>query len=70
MVVKTIIQYLKRTANKGMIIRPPNGKLDLETFTDADFAGLYKHEDDLNPVSAYSRIGYILFLGGSPLALL
>ena len=64
--VKTIICYLKRTRDLGIIMKP-NGQLHLETFVDADFAGLYKQEDMLNPASAKSRTGYIIFLGNCPL---
>ena len=32
--------------NKGLIITPTLGKLILKMFVDADFAGLYKQEDD------------------------
>ena len=49
--VKISICYLKRTKDKG-IIMTPDGQLHLETFVDADFAGLYKREDMLNPASA------------------
>ena len=34
---------------------------------DTDFAGLWKHEDDQDPVCAKSRTGYVMNLGGCPL---
>ena len=34
---------------------------------DADFAGLWNHEDDQDPVCVKSRTGYVLTLGGFPL---
>ena len=64
--VKTIIRYLKRTEDKGIIVRP-NGNLSLTVYTDADFAGLYHTEPDDCPTSAKSRLGYFIALGGVPL---
>ena len=64
--VKSIIRYLKRTADQGMILRP-SGRLDLDLYVDADFCGLFKHEIDSNPDSARSRTGYVVMLSGFPL---
>ena len=64
--VKTILRYLKKTADKGLIIEF-DGTLDLEAYCDADFAGLHKSEDPFDPSSSKSRGGYILFFGGVPL---
>ena len=64
--IKTIAQYLKRTANKGMIMKP-TGKLQLECFVDADFAGLYCCEPDDEPNSVRSHTGYLICLGNCPL---
>jgi hypothetical protein len=65
--VKTIIRYLKRTSDKGMHVHF-TGKLDLVDYVDADFAGLFGHEQDpRNPNSARSRCGYGILLGGVPL---
>jgi hypothetical protein len=64
--VKTILRYLKRTRLSGTIMKP-TGKLDLDLYVDADFAGLYGKEPDSNPDSARSRTGYILFLSNCPL---
>jgi hypothetical protein len=64
--VKSILRYLKRTRLFGTIMRP-NGKLDLDLYVDADFAGLYGKEPDSNPDSARSRTGYIIFLSDCPL---
>jgi hypothetical protein len=66
--VKTIIRYLKQTPEKGMYIKF-TGRLDLLLdYVDADFGGLFGHEQDpRNPNSARSRCGYIILLGGVPL---
>ena len=64
--VKTILRYLQKTKTKGLLI-DFNGKLELEAYCDADFAGLHNCEDDSDPASARSRGGYIIYLGGVPL---
>jgi hypothetical protein len=65
--VRTIIRYLNRTFDKGMYVHF-TGKLDLVDYVDADFAGLFGHEQDpRNPNSARSRCGYVILLGGVPL---
>jgi len=64
--VKTIVRYLFRTADKGTIVKT-TGKLELDCYVDADFAGLYCCESDENPTSVKSRTGYIILLGGFPL---
>ena len=63
--VKMIIRYLKRTFDKGTIIRFTN-KLELVCHADADFAGLFGHEVPRDPTSARSRGGYIIRLRGIP----
>jgi len=55
-----IVRYLFRTADKGTIVKT-TGKLELDCYVDADFAGLYRCE---NPTSVKSRTGYIILLGG------
>jgi hypothetical protein len=64
--VKTIVRYLVGTQNQGTVVTP-TGKLDINLFVDADFAGLFKKEAENDPDSARSRTGYILLLGGFPL---
>ena len=64
--VKRIIRYLKGTADKGMSFSP-NGKLEVDCWVDADFAGLYGAEDDQDPTSVKSRTGYIIKFMGVPL---
>jgi hypothetical protein len=64
--VKTIVRYLKRTSDKGMIVKP-TGVLNLENYVDASFAGNYGVESSDDPVSVKSRTGIIIFLAGCPL---
>ena len=64
--VKTILRYLKKTRDKGMIVKPSN-KLILDLFVDADFCGLFKVEPDTDPNSVRSRTGFIVKLSNCPL---
>ena len=64
--VKMIIHYLQATKDKGLILKTDKS-LALDSYVDADFAGLYGVEDKTNPVSVKSRTGYIITIGGCPL---
>jgi hypothetical protein len=64
--IKTIIRYLHRTSDKGMIVKPTE-TLGLENYVDASFAGNYGVEPAKEPVSVKSRTGIIIFLAGCPL---
>jgi hypothetical protein len=64
--LKRIVQYLKGTKDKGLNFTP-NGKFLIDCYVDADYAGLWRYEDDQDPVSVKSRTGYILIFAGCPL---
>ena len=64
--VKTIVRYLIRTRMKGLIVKP-DGTYDLDTWVDADFAGLYTQEPPESPMSVKSRYANIIRFGGMPL---
>ena len=64
--VKTIVHYLKRTYDKGVIVMP-DGSLNLACYVDANFAGLYRREPGDNPNLVRSCTGYIILLGNCPL---
>jgi hypothetical protein len=63
--VKRIIRYLIATRDKGICFQP-NISEGLNCYVDADFAGLFGHEDDQDPVSVKSRTGFVLTLFGCP----
>ena len=64
--VQTIVRYLKRTCDKGIIVKP-DGSFDMKVWTDADFAGLHGREPERSPDSARSRLGGIVTVGGVPI---
>eukprot|EP00956_Cyclotella_meneghiniana_P032322 scaffold88264_cov32-Cyclotella_meneghiniana.AAC.1 len=52
--LKRIGRYLKATRDKGLILNP-SGKLKVDAYPDADFAGLYGYESNSDPACAKSR---------------
>ena len=64
--LKMILCYLKGTANKGMIIKP-SGKLTLEMWCDADYAGLYNQDLDTSATAAKSHGTFLITLSNIPL---
>ena len=64
--VKRIVRYLAGTSDKGTIMKP-DGSLEINSMSDADFAGLYNVDPVEDATSAKSRMGYIISLGGCPL---
>ena len=65
--LKRIARYLLGTRDKGMIIRPTND-LTLDCYADADYAGVYSSWDPNDPKSVKSRTGFVIILGGIPVA--
>jgi len=50
-----------------VIARKTDISFFLFCYVDADFAGLWKVENESDPVCVKSRTGYVLLLGGCPL---
>ena len=63
--LKRIGRYLKSTRDKGLIMQPSD-HLHVDCYPDADFAGLYNHEDVHDPHCVRSRTGYVILLAGCP----
>jgi hypothetical protein len=63
--VKRIVRYLKGTRDKGLIITPDVSK-GVQCFVDADFAGGYSTSTSEDPVSVFSRTGYVIFYFNCP----
>jgi hypothetical protein len=57
--VKRIIRYLKGTSDKGLILKPDITK-GIECYVDADFAGGYHFDLNEEPISTFSRTGYVI----------
>jgi hypothetical protein len=64
--VKWILRYLVVTREKGLKFIP-NLEEGLDCYVDTDFAELWGHEDDQDPVSVHSRTGFTLTLFRCPI---
>ena len=60
-------KYLKATRTKGLIIKPSGGLLNIHAYPDADFAGLYGHEDPTDPACVKSRTGFVITAANCPI---
>jgi hypothetical protein len=64
-------QYLKKEADKGLILRPtPVSSDDIfktDFYVDADFAGGWGYEDPNNPFCVKSRTGFVIEVMGCPI---
>jgi hypothetical protein len=64
--MKRIIRYLQGTKLDGLRLKP-SSDMRMDMYCDADFAGLWNHEDDQDPICVKSRSGIIITLGECPL---
>ena len=65
--VKQIVRYLKGTKTKGLIFSI-NPDPTVDCFVDADFAGGFRKDEDLqDPSTARSRTGYVIYVFGVPI---
>ena len=63
--IERIGLYLKGTMDKGLILKP-TGILDIDCYVDADFAGLWPHEDKNDPTCVKSRTGFVICISNCP----
>jgi hypothetical protein len=61
--LKHIGRYLKNTSSCGMVINPTR-ELTIDTYPDADFAGMYGHEKPTDPACAKSHSGFVIVFAG------
>ena len=57
--VKRICPYLQGTKENGIVFNPSK-KLVVDCYADADFAGLWGHEDHQDHICARSRTGFVV----------
>ena len=61
-------QYLKGTADKGLILKPFQvDQFQLDVYVDSDFMGRFGKEKPDNPDNVKSRGGHVLLLNGCPI---
>ncbi|KAG7341235.1 reverse transcriptase RNA-dependent DNA polymerase [Nitzschia inconspicua] len=63
--LKRIGRYLKGTLNEGLVLRPSE-TLNIDCYVDADFAGLWPHEDKSDPTCVKSRTGFAICVANCP----
>jgi hypothetical protein len=63
--LRYIGRYLKGTMNEGLTLRPSDD-LDIDCYVDADFAGLWPHENKLDPSCVKSRTGFAICVANCP----
>ncbi len=71
--IKRICRYLKKIVvldkkhnmKHGLMFRR-DPEFRLECYVDADYAGLWKQEDDQDPICVKSRTGYVMMLNKNP----
>ena len=64
--VKRICRYLQGTKDNGLVFNPSK-KLVVGFYADADFAGLWGHENPQDPICARSRTVFVVTLSNFPL---
>ena len=63
---KRIYSYLQGTKDNGMVFNPSK-KFVVDFYADADFSGLWGHEDPQDPIFARSRTGFVVTFANCPL---
>ena len=61
-----ICRYLQGTKDNGLVFNLPK-KLVVDCYDDADFAGLWGHEDPQDPICAIIRTGFVVNFSNFPL---
>ena len=64
--VKRICRYIQGTKDNSLVFNPSK-KLVMDCYADADFAGLWRHEDPEDPIYAGSRTGFVVNFANCPL---
>jgi hypothetical protein len=58
--LKRIGHYLKQTPDRGMVMNPLSYVCKIDAYPDADFAGMFGHENHTDPACTKSRTGFII----------
>jgi hypothetical protein len=64
--LKRLGRYLKATRDRGLILNPSSNTLKIDSYPDADFAGMYGHEKNTDPACVKSRTGYVINVADCP----
>ena len=64
--MKRICRYLQGTKDNGIVFNSSK-KLVVDCYADADFVGLWGHDDHQDPIFARSRTGFVATFANYPL---
>ncbi len=64
--LKHIGCFLKQTSDCGMVMNPSSDVCKIDAYPDADFAGMYDHEDHTDPACAKSCTRFIITFAECP----
>ena len=64
--VKRILWYLRGTKDNSIVFNPSK-KLVVDCYADANFAGLWGHEEPQDPICARSTTGFVVTFSNFPL---
>ncbi len=64
--MKRLGRYLKQTPDHGMVMNVSNDAYKIDAYPDADFAGMYGHENHTDPACAKSCTGFIITFADCP----
>ena len=64
--MKRMCQYLQGTKDNGLVFNKSK-KLVVDCYADADFTGLWGHENPQDPICARSRTGFVVNFVNCPL---
>jgi hypothetical protein len=64
--LKRIGRYWEQTPDRGMVMNPSSDVCKIDAYPDADFAGMYGHEEHTDHACAKSRIGFIIIFADCP----
>ena len=64
--MKRICRYLQGTKENGLVFNTSK-KVFVDCYANADFAGLWGHEDPQDPIFARSRTGFVATFANCPL---
>ncbi len=65
--LKQIGCYLKATADKGLIVKPSQKLLKIDSIPDANFAGMYEHKAIDDQFCVKKRTGYVIMVANCPI---
>ena len=64
--LKRLARYLKKTKDRGLVLKPNSNACKVYAYPDADFYGMYRHEKPTDTVCVKIRTGFITTFSDFP----